>query len=124
MREMKHSRRYWTLLGPLEPKYKALDSNLRSDGVCSLSAFARLHNDRLQCCAWGHAAVAGGKVEAGRRQLMLSAVRRKPMAAGLTLKREARAATSETVAAVRLTIEVGMSRFAANSLAARSARQS
>lgn len=46
------------------------------------------------------------------------------MAAGLTLNREARAPTSVTVAAARLTIEAGMSTLAANSLAARSARQS
>lgn len=53
-----------------------------------------------------------------------SVVSRKPMAAGLTLNREARALTSESAAAECLTIEAGMSRLAANSLAARSARQS
>jgi len=57
-------------------------------------------------------------------QLIWRAVSRKPMAAGLTLNREARATTSVVVVVARLTMEAGISRLAANSLAARSARQS
>lgn len=56
--------------------------------------------------------------------LIWRAARRKPMAAGLTLNVEARAPASVSVEAYRRTMAAGMSRLAANSLAARSARQS
>ena len=51
-----------------------------------------------------------------RGQPIWRAVSRKPIAAGLTLNREARAPTSVVVVAARLIIVAGMSRFATDLL--------